>query len=664
VGLATTLNNLSVVYDGLGERQQALTYFHQALSIMEAVGDRVGLATTLNNLGVVYKRLGERQQALTYFHQALSIMEAVGDRVGLAITLSSVGDLQLEQSRFDEAHTTYQAALNIQQLLGDTAGITRTRQQIGRIELLREATLAPLLTLASEAQQFFQEAGFLVTPTGALSFQCTPFNQLWRSRLPSTVYAEIIVGQPLDYATVLKVRDQAYRLAPGAGAAFVLIDKAVENDALAQMCILRGDGFNTLPLPVTVINEHREVAGEGLPASTVLNVKLERYLAQGEDPYNEVQPVYEPLDFYGREVLALDLIGRLMRGRVIGLFGLRKMGKSSLTRYMQAKMPCPTAWIDLQRDSETLGVLDRILKQWQQSTKLKDGYEALDLSEVQLNPQAPTVSFVRGVTSALEKFLAVKPDARLAIFLDEIEVIVPRSEAAEDLQRYLPLMRMLRGIIQENACLSVLVSGLDNAVNQKNLWGREQNPFYLLCDMVYLPPLLPDDLIYMVTNLGLQVGLEYSTEAAAFIAAASGGHPLFARKLCSTAYQACGRKLGMMALAELRKAFTLLVEQSDLAGPLFGGTGLWEQVGVAAYWGDETARLNHTLLMQLAEAEGPVRREELLAGPERVARRKALDLLERLSLVRVHDGGNGRSYAIAFDLMRAWIRMDVLGIDG
>jgi hypothetical protein len=209
-----------------------------------------------------------------------------------------------------------------------------------------------------------------------------------------------------------------------------------------------------------------------------------------------------------------------------------------------------------------------------------------------------------------------------------------------------------------------MISGLDNAVSQRNFWGKEQNPFYLLCDLVYLPPLLRDDLIYMVTNLGLQVGLEYSAEAASFIAEASGGHPLFARKLCSAAYQAHGRKPGMIALSELHKAFTLLVERSDLSGPLFGDTGLWEQAGAAVYWGEETARLNHALLVQLAEAKGPVPRKVLLDGPERVARRKALDLLERLGFVHAPDGEDGdRSYAITFELMRAWIRMDVLGID-
>jgi tetratricopeptide (TPR) repeat protein len=52
------------VYNGLGDRQQALTYYQQALPIMREVGDRAGEATTLNNIGAVYDNLGDRQQAL------------------------------------------------------------------------------------------------------------------------------------------------------------------------------------------------------------------------------------------------------------------------------------------------------------------------------------------------------------------------------------------------------------------------------------------------------------------------------------------------------------------------------------------------------------------------------------------------------------------------
>ncbi|HBB33176.1 MAG TPA: hypothetical protein DC064_15600, partial [Cyanobacteria bacterium UBA9273] len=79
------------INDDLGEKQQALDYYNQALPLFGAVGDRGGEAATLNNIGLVYDSLGEKQQALDYYNQALPLLRAVGDRGGEATTLNNIG---------------------------------------------------------------------------------------------------------------------------------------------------------------------------------------------------------------------------------------------------------------------------------------------------------------------------------------------------------------------------------------------------------------------------------------------------------------------------------------------------------------------------------------------------------------------------------------------
>ncbi len=68
----------------LGEKEEALNYYNQALPLFLAVGDRGGEAITLNNIGLVYDSLGEKQEALNYYNQALPLRRAVGDRGGEA----------------------------------------------------------------------------------------------------------------------------------------------------------------------------------------------------------------------------------------------------------------------------------------------------------------------------------------------------------------------------------------------------------------------------------------------------------------------------------------------------------------------------------------------------------------------------------------------------
>ena len=48
----------------LGQKQEALQYYQQALGITREVGDRGGEGATLNNLGLAYNALGQKQEAL------------------------------------------------------------------------------------------------------------------------------------------------------------------------------------------------------------------------------------------------------------------------------------------------------------------------------------------------------------------------------------------------------------------------------------------------------------------------------------------------------------------------------------------------------------------------------------------------------------------------
>jgi tetratricopeptide (TPR) repeat protein len=132
-GEATTLNNIGLVYDALGEKQKALDFYNQALPIIRAVGDRGGEATTLNNIGSVYSDLGEKQKALDYYNQALPIIRAVGDRGGEAITLNNIGLVYDALGEKQKALDYYNQALPILKAVGDRGGEAITLNNIGLV---------------------------------------------------------------------------------------------------------------------------------------------------------------------------------------------------------------------------------------------------------------------------------------------------------------------------------------------------------------------------------------------------------------------------------------------------------------------------------------------------------------------------------------------------
>jgi methylase of polypeptide subunit release factors len=81
----------------------SLTDYQQARPIQEAVGGRAGLAPTLTNIGLVYDDLGQPEQALPSYQQALPIVEAVGDRAGESITRYNLAMMYRCQGQLAEA---------------------------------------------------------------------------------------------------------------------------------------------------------------------------------------------------------------------------------------------------------------------------------------------------------------------------------------------------------------------------------------------------------------------------------------------------------------------------------------------------------------------------------------------------------------------------------
>ncbi|MDY6939588.1 MAG: tetratricopeptide repeat protein [Cyanobacteriota bacterium] len=132
-GEAASLHNIALIYDALGEKQQALEYYNQALLIYQAVGDRAWEATTLHNIGAVYYSLGEKLEALELFNQALPLHQAIGDRTGVATILTNIGLVYADFGEQLKALEYYNQALPLHQAVGDRAGMATTLHNMGAV---------------------------------------------------------------------------------------------------------------------------------------------------------------------------------------------------------------------------------------------------------------------------------------------------------------------------------------------------------------------------------------------------------------------------------------------------------------------------------------------------------------------------------------------------
>jgi tetratricopeptide (TPR) repeat protein len=132
-GEAATLTNIGSVYSNLGDKQRALKYYEQALSLRRQVGDKGGEAATLSNIGVVYSDLGGKQRALKYYEQALPLRQQVGDKRGEAVTLSNIGGVYSDLGEQQRALEYFAQALPLQQQVGDKRGEAVTLSNIGGV---------------------------------------------------------------------------------------------------------------------------------------------------------------------------------------------------------------------------------------------------------------------------------------------------------------------------------------------------------------------------------------------------------------------------------------------------------------------------------------------------------------------------------------------------
>ncbi len=100
-----------------------IDYYQQSLAIKREIGDRKGEATSLINLGMAYDSLGQYPQAIDYYQQSLAIFQEIGARNGEAASLFNLGNTLAKLGRKSEAIAAYQNARDLYQAMGLDANV-------------------------------------------------------------------------------------------------------------------------------------------------------------------------------------------------------------------------------------------------------------------------------------------------------------------------------------------------------------------------------------------------------------------------------------------------------------------------------------------------------------------------------------------------------------
>jgi adenylate cyclase len=132
-GIANTIGNIGVIYNGQGNNVKALDYYQRSLNIYQEVGDKRGMAGTIGNIATIYNGQGDNVKALDYYQRSLNIYQEVGDKRGIANTMGNIAIIYNDQGENSKALDYHQRSLKIRQEIGDKRGIANTIGNIGVI---------------------------------------------------------------------------------------------------------------------------------------------------------------------------------------------------------------------------------------------------------------------------------------------------------------------------------------------------------------------------------------------------------------------------------------------------------------------------------------------------------------------------------------------------
>ena len=147
---AQTLNEIGLVFLGLGRNRESLQRLEQSLTIAKEMRNRDLEATAICNIGLAEHGLGRHQEALKRFQEARAIFRDIKNRAGEAAALNGIGMACNGLSRYQEALRQHQEALAISRDIGNRAEEANALYGIG--------TASNGLSRYQEALKHHQEA--------------------------------------------------------------------------------------------------------------------------------------------------------------------------------------------------------------------------------------------------------------------------------------------------------------------------------------------------------------------------------------------------------------------------------------------------------------------------------------------------------------------------
>lgn len=262
--------------------------------------------------------------------------------------------------------------------------------------------------------------------------------------------------------------------------------------------------------------------------------KLRQYF-YSRDLFAIESPIRNDSYFFGRKRIVSEFYSKYIGGEQGGLFGLRKIGKTSvlyaLMRTIESKdgvflfTDCQNPSVHALRWYELLESL---------IIRLSEQYKVqINVSDYVFDEKHASYSFEKLL---LQIYRDIN-NKRILLIFDEIEMICIDTASANHWRNDLDFVyfwQTIRSFCQEHQQeLSFIVAGVNpHCVEIASIKGID-NPIFSMINPVYLELFGIQDVKNMVGSIGKYMGLEFDEEIYTKLVEDYGGHPFLIRHICS-----------------------------------------------------------------------------------------------------------------------------------
>ncbi|MEQ9402498.1 MAG: sensor histidine kinase [Cyclobacteriaceae bacterium] len=158
--ISQSYNSIANAFEAIGHLDSALIYHNKTYKFKEQMQDSLGMASSLNNLGITYDELGNYPKSLESYFQALRIYESKSDDpYNIAMVLGNIGIVYKKQREYAKVIEYYQKALKIYEQEESLFGQMVTKGNMAGV-LLLTGDYSEVIRYAEEAMAGYKEQGY------------------------------------------------------------------------------------------------------------------------------------------------------------------------------------------------------------------------------------------------------------------------------------------------------------------------------------------------------------------------------------------------------------------------------------------------------------------------------------------------------------------------